>query len=45
MGLRYSPYHACQEVTWGKDILTGDSRDPNNPFGWEKLVRNIPGTE
>ena len=23
----------------------GDQIDPNNPFAWEKVVLNLPGTE
>ena len=45
MGLTDFPYHACQAVTWAKCIAMGDLLDPNNPFAWEKVVLNLPGTK
>ena len=45
MVLTDSQYHACQAVTWAKGIAMGDSIDSNNPFAWDKVVLNLPGTE
>ena len=45
MGLTDSPYHVCQAVPWAKCIAIGDRLDSNNPFAWDKVVLNLPGTE
>ena len=45
MGLTDSSYHEFQAVTWSKCIAMGDRLDSNNPFSWEKVVLNLPGTE
>ena len=44
MGLTYSPYHACQVVTWAKSVALGDKQSLNNPFGWYTVVVNLTGT-
>ena len=45
MWIIYSPYHACQVVTWGKCIAMGDRLYSNNPFAWEKVVLNLLGNK
>ena len=44
MGLIDSPYHACQVVTWDKSVALGYRQSLNNPFGWDKVVVNLPVT-
>ena len=44
MGLTDSTYHTYQLVTWPKCIDIGDQLNLNNPFAWEKMVMNMPGT-
>ena len=45
MGLTDSSYHTFQAVTWSKCIAMGDRLDSNNPFSWDKVVLNLPGTK
>ena len=45
MGLTSSPYQAVQTVTRAKRLMLGDSKDPSNPFRWEKVVINAPGNQ
>ena len=45
MGLTYSPYHACQAVTWDKSIAMGNRLELKNNFAWEKLVFKFPETK
>ena len=44
MGLTDFPYHTCQAVTWSKKLALGNIKDKKNPFKWEKVVNNSPGT-
>ena len=44
MGLTDSPYHACQTVMWDKSISMGYILDLDDPFAWDKVVLNFPGT-
>ena len=43
MGLTYSPYHACQAVTWAKSVSLGDRLNLSNTFILEKVVVKFPG--
>ena len=45
MGLKPSPYNCTRAFAWGEDFVRGDRRDPKNPFRWDKVVLNMPGTE
>ena len=45
MGITDLTYHAFQAVMWSKSISMGDQLDLDNPFSWEKVVLNIPGTK
>jgi hypothetical protein len=45
MGLRDSPYRSIQQLIRLKMDAYGDSRDRTNPFHWEKVVLNLPGSE
>ena len=44
MEIIYSPYHACQAVTWAKCISMVYQLDPNKPFAWEKMLLKFPGS-
>ena len=44
MGLIDLPNHACQVVKWAKSVALGDRKSLNNPFGWDKVVVNLPVT-
>ena len=39
------PYHDFQGMKWAKDTSLGESIHPNNPFLWEKIVRNLTHIE
>ena len=45
MGIPYPPYHTYQAVNWEMNIALGDRRDSDNPFSWDRLVVNFPGSE
>ena len=44
MGTTDSPYHEYQELTWAKELALGTRQDKGNPFKWERVVNNLPGT-
>ena len=43
MGLTESPYYAGRAVTWYKIVALGDMQSLKNPFGWYKVLVNLPG--
>ena len=45
MGLRDSPYRSMQMMLMAKYVAYGDRLDPLNPFAWEKVILNLPGSE
>ena len=45
MGLRSSPYLSVQAVTRIKRAFLGDTTDRENPFHWETVIVNLPGSE
>ena len=44
MGLTDSPYRSSQLLIKAKYIAYGDRHDINNPFQWEIVVLNLPGS-
>ena len=44
MGLRDSPYRSIQHMLRIKFIAYGDPKDPSNPFQWDRVEYNLPGT-
>ena len=44
VGLVDSPHHTFQDVTWAKKISLGSRRVPINPFKWDRVVVNFPGS-
>jgi hypothetical protein len=44
MGLRTSPYQACQGMMWALEIIMGDRNDPRNVFRYDQVRLNLPGS-
>jgi hypothetical protein len=44
MGLTGSPYQAVQTATRGKQVILGDRKDRSNPFRWDTVELNLPGS-
>ena len=44
MGMRDSPYRSLQMLLMAKYIAYGNRKDRSNPFHWERVVLNLPGT-
>jgi hypothetical protein len=44
MGFKPSPFVAIQIFGWGEEIITGDVSDLSNPFYWDRVVLNLPGS-
>ena len=45
MGLKSSPYNSVQGSLRAKRLVLGDPKDPNNPFCWDKVTTNLPGSK
>jgi len=45
MGFRSSPYIACKIYGWVVDIARGNPRQSTNPFKWDSIRINLPGSE
>ena len=45
MGLKTSPYQACQAMMVVEEVVKGDRKDDKNPFRWDKVVWNLPGSK
>ena len=45
MGLRPSPYSSVQGALIAKHLIMGDPKDKSNPFTWEIIRLNLPGTQ
>jgi len=44
MGMTDSPYRSIQLMLIAKYEAYGDRKDQTNPFHWERIVMNLPGT-
>jgi hypothetical protein len=44
MGLRSSPFVCTQTFAWSEEIIVGDHLEFSNPFYWDKVILNLPGT-
>ena len=44
MGFKPSPYITTQTFAWGEEVIIGDRSDPLNPFFWDLVILNLPGT-
>ena len=45
MGLRPPPYNSMQGALIAKQIIMGDPADEGNPFAWDRIEPNFPGTD
>ena len=45
MGFKCSPYLTCRDMKRVEPTLKGDRSDPNNVFRWDRVERNLPGSE
>jgi hypothetical protein len=43
MGLRPSPYQACQGMMWALEIIFADRNDAHNIFRFDRVRLNLPG--
>jgi hypothetical protein len=43
MGLRSSPYQACQGMMWAMEIIFADRNDAANVFRFAQVRLNLPG--
>ena len=44
MGMRPSPWVTIRLLMWMMEVVVGDRRDVNNPFRWDRIVLNLPGS-
>ena len=44
MGLKSSPYQVCQAILFAEEVIRGDRKDKENPFKWDKVRVNLPGS-
>lgn len=45
MGWKASPYLAGKYQLLADEIIQGDKSSPSNPFQWEQVILNLPGTQ
>jgi hypothetical protein len=45
MGVRSSPFNCVKAYLWSEDIIKGNPRDKVNPFKWDRVILNFPGSE
>jgi hypothetical protein len=46
MGLKSSPYQAVQQgLSFAEEVILGDRKNPANLFQWDRIRRNLPGSE
>ena len=45
MGFKPSPFVTTQTFGWSEEIIIGDRLDITNPFYWDKVILNLPGTD
>ncbi len=44
LGLCPSPYNAIQGTYLAEELVFGDHHDPDNPFRWQRVQLNLPGS-
>ena len=44
MGFTFSPYASCKLFGWTVDVINGDRWDKSNPYRWDKIKTNFPGS-
>jgi hypothetical protein len=45
MGMKPSPYNAVRHYYWGEEFARGNPTTLGNPFGYDKVILNLPGME
>ena len=45
MGFTASPYVTCKLFGWCMDVIFGNRWDPDNPFRWDEVRANLPGSK
>ena len=45
MGMKPSLYNAVRFYYWGEEFAMGNLRDMSNPFGYDKVILNLPGMD
>lgn len=44
MGVTTSPYQAIQALLWADEVVRGDREEGSNPFCWDRVRMNLPGS-
>lgn len=44
MGVRSSPFNCVRLYLLSEDIIKGDHKETANPFRWDRVIYNLPGT-
>jgi hypothetical protein len=44
MGVRSSPFNCVRAYLISEEIIKGDRKARNNPFRWDRVIFNLPGT-
>lgn len=44
MGFKSSPYNSVKMTLIAEEVILGDRLDPSNPFQWDSVRLNLPGT-
>ena len=44
MGYKPSPYNSVKTYRIAEEIIRGDRHDKSNPFRWDRVILNLPGT-
>ena len=44
MGMKPSPFMTIRLLMWMMEIVIGDRKEKTNPFRWDHVVLNLPGT-
>jgi hypothetical protein len=44
IGFRPSPYVCTQTFAWGEEVIVGNRMKIDNPFYWDQVILNFPGT-
>ena len=45
MGFKPSPFVTTQTFGWGEEVIVGNRLDISNPFYWDVIILNLPGTK
>ena len=44
VGIISSSFETTRMFAWGMELIMGDWKDDDNPFNWDSVVQNCPGT-